>query len=79
MPEPVSFRWSLIRRNWMRPKKLLDGHKIIEVKPMKSFNIGIVTTGSEVYYHRIKDKGKDNEQRKQYIISQKIDLLFQIA
>lgn len=37
-------------------KKLLDGHKIIEVKPMKSFNIGIVTTGSEVYYHRIKDK-----------------------
>ena len=23
---------------------------------MKSFNIGIVTTGSEVYYHRIKDK-----------------------
>ena len=27
-------------------KKLLDGHKIIEVKPMKSFNIGIVTTGS---------------------------------
>ena len=37
-------------------KKLLDGHKIIEVKPMKSFNIGIVTTGSEVYYHRIEDK-----------------------
>lgn len=37
-------------------KAALDGHKIIEVRPMKSMKIGIVTTGNEVYYHRIEDK-----------------------
>ena len=37
-------------------KEVLDGHKIIEVKPMRSMTIGIVTTGNEVYYHRIEDK-----------------------
>lgn len=30
-------------------------------------------------YHRIKDKDKDYEQGKQYIIYQEIDCLFQIT
>ncbi len=37
-------------------KETLGGHKIIEVKPMRSMRVGIVTTGNEVYYHRIEDK-----------------------
>lgn len=37
-------------------KAALEGHKIISVKPMESMNIGIVTTGNEVYHGRIEDK-----------------------
>lgn len=37
-------------------KALLDGRKIIRVMPMTTKRVGIVTTGNEVYYHRIEDK-----------------------
>ncbi len=33
-----------------------ENHPVIEIKPFKSFNVGIVTTGSEVYHGRIEDK-----------------------
>lgn len=37
-------------------KEVLGGRKIVSVKPMKQKKVGIVTTGNEVYYHRIEDK-----------------------
>lgn len=37
-------------------KALLNGRKIISVKPLMQKKVGIVTTGSEVYYKRIEDK-----------------------
>ncbi|MCI6018282.1 MAG: molybdopterin-binding protein [Clostridiales bacterium] len=37
-------------------REVLDGHKIISVLPLKPRKAGIVTTGNEVYYHRIEDK-----------------------
>ena len=37
-------------------KALLNGTKIVSVLPLKPKKAGIVTTGSEVYYHRIEDK-----------------------
>lgn len=37
-------------------KTLLDGRKIVRVLPLKKARIGIVTTGNEVFYNRIKDK-----------------------
>lgn len=39
-----------------KAREILDGHKIISVKPMRSLTVGIVTTGNEVFYHRIEDK-----------------------
>lgn len=33
-----------------------DNHPIIEIKPFRSFKVGLVTTGSEVYHGRIEDK-----------------------
>jgi molybdenum cofactor synthesis domain-containing protein len=32
-----------------------DYHPVVEVKPLRPFRIGVVTTGSEVYYGRIQD------------------------
>ena len=37
-------------------KKVLDGEKIITVRPFTPKKAAIITTGSEVYYHRIEDK-----------------------
>lgn len=37
-------------------KQVLGGRKIVSVKPMNAKRVGIVTTGNEVYYHRIEDK-----------------------
>jgi len=37
-------------------REVLDGNKIIEVRPFSSFTVGLVTTGNEVFYHRIEDK-----------------------
>jgi molybdenum cofactor synthesis domain-containing protein len=33
-----------------------ENYPIIQIKPLKSFNVGVVTTGSEVYKGRIEDK-----------------------
>ncbi|WP_066633486.1 molybdopterin-binding protein [Desulfolucanica intricata] len=33
-----------------------DNYPLVEIKPLKSMKVGIVTTGSEVYHGRIKDK-----------------------
>lgn len=35
---------------------LLNGEKIIHIKPFNKLKIGAITTGNEVYYGRIKDK-----------------------
>ncbi len=40
-------------------EKILDGNKIISVIPINKLKVGVVTTGSEVYYGRIKDKFGD--------------------
>ncbi len=37
-------------------KTLLDGRKLIRVLPMRPRSAGIVTTGNEVYHHRIEDR-----------------------
>ena len=36
-------------------RRLLNGRKIISVQPLRRLRVGIVTTGNEVYYHRIED------------------------
>lgn len=37
-------------------EEITKGKRIIEVKQFKSFNVGLITTGSEIYKGRIKDK-----------------------
>ncbi len=37
-------------------KNLLNGEKILNVKPFNKLRIGVITTGNEIFYGRIKDK-----------------------
>lgn len=49
-------------------KTCQNNYPIVEVKPLRSIKVGIVTTGSEVYHGRIQDKFGP-------VVSQKIEAL----
>ncbi|MBQ8264050.1 MAG: molybdopterin-binding protein [Oscillospiraceae bacterium] len=40
----------------VRAEKICEGKKLFELRPYKQMKVGIIITGSEVYYGRIKDK-----------------------
>lgn len=53
--EQELFRLSLKEKRWNRQRQSAMGEPILELKPFVHKKVGIVTTGNEVYYHRIED------------------------
>jgi molybdenum cofactor synthesis domain-containing protein len=49
-----------------------NNYPIVEIKPLKSCKVGVVTTGSEVYHGRIKDKFGPVIQQKMYDLGSEV-------
>ncbi len=44
-----------MKKKILEAEKLTKGKKIVSVKPYKKLKVGLIVTGNEVYYGRIKD------------------------